>query len=300
MDIPQHLTATKRILTLRILNDPQLLKRHFHVLAIESVLYQTFLLSTGLWSDPVATDYDFDDRFWLQAERLLVRPTPGPNGYGIMNSPVLGIPVSLYRLVISLKKYYNEPTRPDQATLSELSKDVAQWEAELFGIEAQMPDGDEESKQRHRMYQSIIQLHVLVVSLLFEQISHDKATPKCPPRASSDRWQVAMAIRILQLHLEDEEWTLCFICHWPVYTLGLFMSTVEGRELVRFSIQRRWDRTKCSQLKRYQNNLEVFWAKHPLTESSMDSEDTKWQIREPAQRQTPSLKAISFLGDHVH
>ncbi len=46
-----------------------------------------------------------------------------------------------------------------------------------------------------------------------------------------------------------------------MYTLGIFVSSLEDVDIVRSDMQRRWDSMRFSQLGRFRNELEATWAR---------------------------------------
>ncbi|KAM5371429.1 hypothetical protein ACJA88_009416 [Fusarium oxysporum] len=89
-DVAQHVNAATRIVTLRLLNKPVGIQRLFDRLALESVIYQQFLLSTGLWSESSQCDFVFNPDFWDSVEKLLDRSTLLSGAPWNVESPILG------------------------------------------------------------------------------------------------------------------------------------------------------------------------------------------------------------------
>lgn len=282
-DIPRHVNAATRILTLRLFNRPLRISRPFDRLAIESVLYQIFLVTTGLWSDEIRLDYVFDTAFWVQAEKVLDQNNLFPGQSISFNSPVLGVPVALFRLAISMKQHYQSPARPDQTKLESLRDEVEEWEAIVLNdVEPDSLSVLDEPNPKRIYYKDASYLYILITSLLLEQLSNrptatsntntfsdtegqTDSTRRFPRLASRNCWQIAKAIEILRRHDNDDEWKICFLGNWPTYTLGFFMSEAEDVELVRKEMEKRWELTKFSQLARYGNDLERFWSEKGLS-----------------------------------
>lgn len=260
-DIPRHVNAAMRILRLRLLSKPSNISRPFDRLAIESVLYQVFLVVTGPWSDPFELDLQFDAEFWLQAELLLAKSNLYPDRSISFNSPVIGVPLALFRIVISLKKIYQTPWEHDEETLHKLRNEVEEWEGIVLSDgETDQHFDDEEYRCSPDIYRDAAYLYVLVSSLLMDQISIGEWTPGIPQVAPSDSWQLKKAIQILETRKDDPDWSKCFIGNWPVYSLGFFLDSPEGIELVRNDMQQRWDVVKFSQIMRFRKDLEATWA----------------------------------------
>jgi len=260
-DIPMHVDAATRILTMRLLNGYMTIDHLFDRLAVESVLYQIFLVTTGLWTQPPGEDYDFDAEFWHRAEGLLDRSTFFPGRSTSFNSPVLGVPVSLFRLALTLRQQYRTGFAPDMDALRHIRDEVEDCEVVLLckqDAESQMEN--ETLTDEEVYYRDSRCLYTLIVSLLLEQLSRCDISTGPPLPESSDSWQVRRAIRILRRHAHADGWSRCFIGNWPVYTLGVFMRAPEDQEVIRADLQRRWELTKFAQVHRFRGDLETIWA----------------------------------------
>lgn len=263
-DIPRHVNAAVRIIRLRLLDRPLSIDRPFDRLAVESVLYQIFLVTTGSWSDPIELDYEFDAEFWLQAENLLARSTLYPGRSVRFNSPVLGVPLALFRIVLSIKQLYKDPLRRDQETLELLQAEVEEWEGAVLSdrdLDSLSPEERSASTYNYVLYKDAAYVYVLITSMLVEQLLENESHVGPPQAVSRDKWQLRKAIQILRSHQHDEEWARCFLGNWPVYTLGFLAGSAEDVGLVRADIWRRWDLTRFSQLARFGTDLEKTWTK---------------------------------------
>ncbi|KAF1968917.1 hypothetical protein BU23DRAFT_255576 [Bimuria novae-zelandiae CBS 107.79] len=282
-DIPRHLNAAMRVLALRLFRQTPTISTPFDRLAVESVFYQIFLASTGLWSDEETNhrlDYNFDLDFWLRAERLLDQSRVFPGQSNAMNSPVLGVPVSLFRLALTLKQMYQGVVSYDQRTLAELKNEIEVWEAlVLCDQETDELGPTEERNRKHDFYKSASYLFILFLSLLLEQIitpsvppvvqeqnahglhSSVEATHSRPPLpAHPESWQILKATQIIQSYAHDDAWASCFIGNWPLYSIGFFMATPEHVQLTRNELRRRWDLMRWNQVARFRNDLEKTWT----------------------------------------
>ncbi|RMJ09413.1 hypothetical protein CDV36_010967 [Fusarium kuroshium] len=267
-DIPRHVSAATRIVTLRLLNRPESMPRLFDRLAIESVVYQTFLVTTGLWSDRSELSYDFNPDFWDGAEKLLERSVLFPGNLRALNSPVLGVPLSLFRLVLLLRQCYRVGFSLDSTTLEQLRKEVSSWEEQLHYDEDFRPRFDDQERLSHRetCLRDEIYLYVTLSSLLLEQISRGEISAGLPLAVPENSWQIQMAVQVLESHQNDQVWTKCYLGDWPIYSLGLFMSSIEHKQLVRSELQRRWECTKTAMVTRFERDLEAIWAARDGTE----------------------------------
>jgi hypothetical protein len=262
-DIPPHLQAAMRILTLRFFTSAISIQRPFDRLALESVLYQIFLTNTGLWSDQnPLTNFDLD--FWLRAEAMLERSVIIPGGVNSLNSPVLGVPVALFRLAIRAKNIYQNRERQSFSALSKHREEVAVWEAIILGNQKiDSPTGGDLSSRQQGYCESASYLYVLIVSILLGQTSVCSSTlERIPPLdpAPHDSWQIRKALGILQKLKDDDNWSGCYIGNWCVYTLGYLLSDPEDIQIVRNEMERRWKNTRFTQIVRFHDDLENVWA----------------------------------------
>lgn len=275
-DTPQHVSAATRILSMRLFSSESSIKRPFDRLAVESVLYQIFLITTGLWSEDIPLDYQFDLEFWLKAERLLNRSIIFPDGSNSLNSPVLGVPVSLYRLALSMKQQFQDAREGthNPLVLANIKSEVEQWEALVLcdGI-LDHQSINEQFTRTHEFYRDASYLFILNISLLLEQTKYfirksPSITGTGPPEmAPSSSWQVSKALSILYARRHDKEWKMCFMGNWPVYTLGFFLSSVEDVQLLRTEMNDRWRLSRFSQLTRFIGDLESVWSKRGFAQS---------------------------------
>ncbi|CRK27900.1 hypothetical protein BN1723_014046, partial [Verticillium longisporum] len=259
-DIPMHVNAAIRIIKTRLLDRHKTVHRLFDRLAVESVLYQIFLATTGLWTQEAEAEHKFDAVFWARAEDFLDRSTIFPGQPISLNSPVLGVPISLFRLSFMLRKQYGSGLALDSEMLSRIRDEVAECEALLLCVRTAESSTCEEGSTEDMYYKDASCLFGIIISLLFEQLCrpHIGAGPLLPE--PSESWQVDKAMRILRRHEHAEGWSRCFIGNWPVYTLGLFMKSHNDQEVIRNDLQQRWSLTGFSQVCRFQGDLEHIWA----------------------------------------
>lgn len=251
-DIACHLDAAKRVVTSRFLSPVGRIASFFDILAIESVLYHSFHATAGLWSDPGQPPYRFDLGLWTDAERLLRQSEVLCWSSGSHTSPVLGVPVPLLRLALSLAVQYRSPSPLSGIDVTEVGSEVQRWEETLYRRYRLSSASSEGVFGEDECYSDSVLLFVLSVSLLWARISQANTNP--PPEAD---WQVREAVAILQKHAEDDLWARFYMCNWPTYTLGFFAPSEEGREVARAGLQRRWDATRLSQAERYVRDLEA-------------------------------------------
>ncbi|KEF54201.1 uncharacterized protein A1O9_09997 [Exophiala aquamarina CBS 119918] len=203
-------------------------------------------------------DLHFDSDFWLQAEELLAKSNLYPGRSISFNSPVIGVPLALFRVVLSLKRLYQNPSQYDKDTLEGLRSEVEEWEGVVLS-EGEIDSPDEYQNCNPRIYRDAGYLYILVSSLLMDQISVGDWSPGAPRVAPPDSWQLIKAKEILRARQDDPEWARCFIGNWPVYSLGFFLDEPDI-ELIRADLHYRWQAVKFSQISRFRDDLEATWA----------------------------------------
>ncbi|KAH7413827.1 hypothetical protein DE146DRAFT_8670 [Phaeosphaeria sp. MPI-PUGE-AT-0046c] len=278
LDIPPHLRAAMRVLTLRLFETPPTMLQPFECLALESVLFQMFLTSTVLWTD-AAPLTDFDLSFWVKAEHLLEQSIQFPGKPNSLNSPVLGVSVSLFRLVIQAKQAFQTPGVLGGSEFERLRTEIQDWEIKLLLWQHLDPSEAKDSFERQEVYyHGTTLLYVLIISLLLEQTDQKSISDntlrthqsRLPAAASGQTWQIKKAVGILRAFENDSTWTSCYIGNWPVYTLGFFLNDPEDISLIRNEMSRRWTSTKFMQIARFRDDLEATWRQRGLVESTSD------------------------------
>ena len=262
-DIPMHLDAATRIIQLRFMGSGStVLHRLFDRLAVESVMYQIFLVSTGCWAGTdahVHSHYKFDPHFWLQCEALLARSTIFPGQSASRNSPVLGVPWALFKLILTIKQLLGSPLQHDEDTIKHLRSEVAYWEAALTLR-------DELVKEQWTICDDATSLYILIASLLVEQLSTsgDAFPAGLPQPVETESWQLSMMAEIIQRRHKDNDWERCFVANWPVYTAGFLVIDESDIDLIREDLSGRWARANFAQVARYKEDLEKTWRQRHL------------------------------------
>ncbi|KIV96701.1 hypothetical protein PV10_00530 [Exophiala mesophila] len=265
-DIPRHVNAAIRVIRMRLMSNGLSITRPFDRLAVESVLYQIFIVTTGTWADLIPLDdYEFDAEFWLEAEGLLAQSTLYPGRSISYNSPVLGIPPAIFKLVLSVKKAHQSPFEQDAATIEQLKNEVEEWEGPILcDMDLDVLSPYEEANHYTSFYRDTAYLYILISSLLVEQLVSGQAHPGPPEVAPKDSWQLRKMMQILESHADDLTWATCYIANWTVYTLGIFVSEPKDVELVHNDLKRRWHVTKFAQLSRFLTDIESIWRQRGL------------------------------------
>ncbi|VUC27460.1 unnamed protein product [Clonostachys rosea] len=255
-DIPRHLNAAMSIITLRLLDRSACIGRLFDVLAVESVLYHIFHMTAGLWTDLPGSNCDSYIEFWYQAENLLDRSNFLSPSSRCSASPVIGVPIALFRLALLLRQQRRNSLPPTMDVQS-MQSEVLGYEVMLLGSHESQSTSDSSTIQEE-YYKDASYLYAIIVSLLWRQML-PRTEPGPPLEVLGDCWQIRRAIQVLKKYEHDDGWAKCFIGNWPTYTLGFFVSAAEDKQLIHAEMQRRWDLTKFAQVNRYIVDLQSTW-----------------------------------------
>ncbi|KAF4494387.1 hypothetical protein FAGAP_9476 [Fusarium agapanthi] len=254
-DQPQHVSAAIRIIISRILNAASTDLTAFLRLALESVLYQVFLLNNGLWSS--ATSYislpSLDSEFWARSEELLEHPTNMDFALLSINSPVLGMPLAVMRLATLLGQLCLGRESANMEDLLKLQTEVITWED--FALQAV-----ERTDASDALNRDANCLYAMITSILMQHLMAYGPNTGLPMVSPTNSWQACIALQILSRRAGDRRWSQCFIGTWPVYALGFLLSDGKDRDIVRHDMQSRRELTGFWVVKRFQEDLERFWS----------------------------------------
>jgi hypothetical protein len=268
-DIPRHLDATSEIIRKRFLESGLPLQCAFDRIAVESCLCQIFLMGMGSWAHPEEVYYRFDVDFWLQAERLLDSSDMFPFDSVAVNSPIIAVPLSLHRLLLTIRQMYWRPREQSPETIAAVQAEVEEWEIVVLregGTEDVVLYGD---VAHFQLYRDAFHLYILIASLLMEQFvdALDQRPYVLQPQGTAS-WQVRKVTQILESHVSDDLWSNCYITNWSCYTVGFFMQDSADIELVRSDLLRRRRATGTSQLQRFSEELESVWLARSIARSA--------------------------------
>lgn len=236
-------------------------------LVVESVIYQIFQLEMGFWSNSPGKDlaYHFDPRFWLKCERLLRGSSTSPEKVDASISPVLGIPMSVYKMMLMIRRLWIMDHRPPDFydSLNQLEAELSTWtQSELLQCEDKKSIVSCQSPTlapSHTISGHATTIMVSCASLLLDQLrGQPLAFPVAPANERYDR-QINKIVSILRSRKGDHHWTSCHVGTYPVYVAGYFMRCEEEIDLVRTEMQQRYENLHWGQVSRYWNDLETVW-----------------------------------------
>ena len=267
-DIPVHLGAAVAILDRLWFSNTHgpVISNLFDRLAAESVVYQLFLVGMGLWSDThresLTCNADVDlDRFWERCEAFLERTQLFPELTTGRNSPVLGVPFSLFKLLLRLRKLLAGADVHLRDAFSARKAELREWEqwVDLFG-DSKCNETDDFSRGRAAMSEDTTRLYLLIASLITDQLI--RRAHKAPEQSSENEqsWQLRQILSIMDRRRDDPQWLTCYLGNWPIYTIGRFLTSNEAISSLRQEMRKRWEIQRLSQVKRYWTDLEKFWS----------------------------------------
>ncbi|KAH7263795.1 hypothetical protein BKA59DRAFT_466716 [Fusarium tricinctum] len=259
-DVVKHVNAATHIIALRLFNRPTGIQRLFDKVALESVIYQQFLLTTGLWSETTQDRHRFNPDFWNRVEKLVDRSALLPGASRNLESPVLGVPLSLFRITVILRECYRPGININPEILKKTQRDVRTWESQLRNQDVEsVHNAPEVSMLRGSTTRDETVLYALTASLLLEQLKNAQRGKKIPTSVSRDKWQIRMFLGILKRQVNRTKWAKSYAGTWPVYTLGLFLAEGDDRQIVVEDLERSWEVTKITTALRYHCDLESIW-----------------------------------------
>lgn len=218
---------------------------------IESVLYQAFLLATRR---PFKPNFHLDLKFVSHAEALLDLYTSSSSS---SKSPslVLGVPLSLYRLIIRIMDCYNITECSIRHYLRDLRVEMDQWEQLLLN-----QDDAQSSLPSVVCFEDLM---ILAASLLLDLVTEslgplliDISALGQPDEQKPWRWQMDLAMVILQCPEEHDKWSGCFLGAWPLLILGYGARTVEEITLVKDVLSNIRQRTGYGEVQRIREELD--------------------------------------------
>ncbi|KAK1708147.1 hypothetical protein BDP67DRAFT_411660 [Colletotrichum lupini] len=271
LDARKHVDGAMNLLKLRYEDtcSPMSMSRPLHRINTESVLYQAFLLAMR---KPFAPNFHVDEQFLDRSEHVLnARKLIDILSEG--DSPVLGLPLPLYRLITDLIDVLNSPKHPTEAFLIRMREEMKTWE----GLVLVEDGGASCPLSMTSFHKDAVTLFVLGASLLLDYIAEFSLAnhtlwPQVPrttqnswnplhPMRSAPRWQVQRAFEILRRPAAYETWTRCFLGAWPMLILGYSVTSSEDISLIRRVLTQMVERMGYGEIQRILDDLEGVWTK---------------------------------------
>ncbi|KAF4437815.1 Transcriptional regulatory protein moc3 [Fusarium austroafricanum] len=205
---------------------------------------------------PFRPDFRLDSEFITHAEDLL-RSYDNSNPSSSKPSIVLGVPTSLYRLILRIIDSYNVPRSSLLDHLKGLKAELQYWEQLLLDEEDSQSSQDGDSRFNDLM--------IIATSLLLDLItetltSQDNTVWPSASIADGDekpwRWQLDLAMNILQCPKEHQKWSGCYLGAWPLLILGYGSRSVEEITLVKDILRKMQQRIGYGEVQRIREELD--------------------------------------------
>ncbi|RSL54751.1 hypothetical protein CEP51_014656 [Fusarium floridanum] len=256
LDARKHVAAAITLMKIRYQTAPKqicdsLAASWWYRVVYESVLYQAFFLAIR---KPLSPDFDVDpELFQLQGESQHLEPFATV----LERQPlIMGLPLSLYYLMIAVIKTPQLPEGQRQAQLLELRAELALWET--------LTNDDKPNADVHSKFQAnAVALFVLATSLLLDQMCEQCLLASSPAElttTSHTRWQVFAALRLLHRPDVSEMWKRCYLGAWPILVVGYSAREEEHISSIRSMLRQMVERTGYGEFQRILEELEGLWA----------------------------------------
>ncbi|EXJ92957.1 hypothetical protein A1O3_01513 [Capronia epimyces CBS 606.96] len=264
-DIPKHVTGAVRLINLRYAQSRKPpMARPIHRIIWESILYQMFRQTVR---HPFSVDFQPDFVFWDRAESVLQSLT-FPDASPAANSPVIGFPLSLQKLIIEIVPLCKSPHQPKPEVLRSLQHRMEYWESTV--VEDGQCDKEESpshvcttpADRAHLFHQHSTSLYILAASLLLDWVSRSQevsyeAEPHLPPPCNS--WQIRRALQIMRCSQAHEELSRCYLGSWPSLIFGYAVDRPEHVAVVRTDLDQRFHKMYSSEELLFLRELESVW-----------------------------------------
>lgn len=267
VDPRKHVAGAMKLLNLRSGGGSSQLSmsRALDRVTAESVVYQAFLLSMRRPFTPYfPVDVQFMDRAEsiLNSERLMA-------AIHVDSSPVLGIPLSLYRFILDIIHFRNSTEQPSVALLARLRTEMEYWETFVLTgsttSHSLSTDGGFST--------DMIILYVLATSLLLDWITESStsglSTNALQPPDVIDLmrgnvglipWQLSHGLKILRRPNTSTAWSHGFLGPWPILIFGYAVTAEEDIALLRTLLREIVYRLGYGEVQRMLDELEEIWG----------------------------------------
>ncbi|KIW14423.1 hypothetical protein PV08_07206 [Exophiala spinifera] len=266
-DVPKHVNGAIQLMNVRCRNSHSSpLARPIHRILWESILYQMFRQTVR---HPFTIDFQPDLDFATKAESIL-RSLAFPDASLADNSPVIGFPLKLQKLMLEIVQLCKTLSRPEDHVLRRLHKEMKQWETSIPDDGCCSDDDNEvgipgNRKQRARsFYEHSTSLHILAASLLLDWVSKSTAVSDPARRhvtPCSESWQVGRALQIMRCSRAKEDWSKCYLGSWPTLVIGYAVDSPEDVALIREDLEHRYQTLYCREELSFLAELEDVWQK---------------------------------------
>jgi hypothetical protein len=170
---------------------------------------------------------------------------------------VLGVPTSLYRLILRIIDSCNVPRGSLLNQLKGLKAELQYWEQLLLD--------DEDSQSPQHGDSRFNDLMIIATSLLLDLITGTLTSwdnTDWPPTSVRDgdgkpwRWQLDLAMNILQCPEEHQKWSGCYLGARPLLILGYGARSLEEITLVKDMLRKMQQRIGYGEVQRIREELD--------------------------------------------
>ena len=245
-DISKHVMGAIQLMRLRETHSRRPpMPRPIHRIIWESILYRTFRETVNR---PFAIDFQPDVDFCAKAEGILQSLT-FPDASPADNSPVIGIPLALQKLIIQVVQLCKSPTKANVDVLQRLAAGMHYWESSIleegYCRLKEVPWSTKESADRAEVFrQHSTSLHILAASLLLDWViaSQEVSIDDFALPPAGDTWQVRRGLEILRCPQAHEEWSRCYLGSWPSMIFGYAVDRPDDIALIRNDLKERFQK----------------------------------------------------------
>ncbi|KIW62814.1 hypothetical protein PV04_10945 [Phialophora macrospora] len=272
-DIGKHVAGATQLMKLRTTHSRRPpMPRPIHRIMWESILYQVF---RQIANRPFAMDFQLDFEFCAKALETLQSLT-FPDASPTDNSPVIGYPLSLQKLIIDVGQLCKTPAKP-AADLRRLSQEMQHWESLILDeghcLREESSWSTKTPSERARLFhQHSTSLHILAGSLLLDWVmrSHGVSDIKSPLPPTGDTWQVRRGLAILRCAHANEDWSRCYLGSWPTVIFGYAVDNSEDIAIIRRDLEQRHQNLGSGEELLLLEELEYVWHLRGVTVHEVD------------------------------
>lgn len=224
---------------------------------LESVLYQSCLLAIR---QPFKSNFKVDRNLIRNAESTLQSLT-FTDVSPIANSPVLGLPLQLYQLVLRIAHFASSPSLLNRSAYFHLQKELDSWKHPI--IESHDETGAEDFANSQNLYLLVLVLYTTAASILLDLVLaisecgfiHLTDLPNFSPQA-----KLQTALRVLRHTKLHDKLTACFLGPWALQILGYVADCEQDIALIRTTLQQMEKRMGYGEVTRILECMEPVWS----------------------------------------
>lgn len=209
---------------------------------------------------PFTPNFHVDDEFLRQTKALLDY-LGFEDACAAGNSPVLGLPLGLYQLILNIITFFGSTDDTIDLTLDQLQAEMRYWEqclvaADVAGLDNPLKDNP---------HSKIIELYILTTSLMLDlMIESHTAHRTCSGSQRNDfstkYWQVSKVLAMFSEPADYERWTRCYIALWPMLMIGYAIEDEDEIELLKRILDDMRQEMGYGEVQRVHDELDLLWT----------------------------------------